>query len=91
MTAPEAPTKPRLFLKSGNGYAILMSAMDVAEKSGWSLKEWRAFSRKFRSGTWEDGFSLVCERFDVHLASSFSAQPSQWVAEQSETPPLEFS
>lgn len=91
MTATEPLPKPRLYLRSGNGYSILMAAMDVAEKSGWSLKEWRAFSRKFRGGTWEDAFSLVCERFDTQLASSFSPEPRQWVAEQSETPPLELS
>ena len=87
----EATSKPPLRLRSGNGYAILMSCMDAAEKYGWSLKDWRAFSRKFRGGTWEDAFSLVCERFDVQLLPAFSPEPHNWTSDETPPPPLELS
>lgn len=78
--------KPPLRLRSGNGYAILMACMDAAEKSEWTLRDWRAFSRKFRSGTWEEAFQLVTERFNVTCASSFSKDPTNWRNDHGSTP-----
>lgn len=91
METLEQPAKPSLRLRSGNGYAILMACMDAAEKAKWSLKEWRAFSRKFRGGTWEEAFQLVTERFSVTCLPSFSAQPENWRTDNAPTPPLELS
>lgn len=82
---PRQPTpKPVVRLASGNGYAILMKCCDAAEKAGWGLEEWRAFSRKFRSGTWEQMFELVSQRFEVHTLPSFSAQPTNWKLESTD-------
>lgn len=71
-------SKPRLYLKSGNGAAILSAASRAAGKGGWTHAEWLEFSRKARRLEWEPMFALVMSRFEVHTASSFSADPLNW-------------
>lgn len=88
MTSPEPLKKPRLFLRSGNGVAILSAASRAAGKGGWLHSEWLIFSRKARRLEWEQMFALVCSHFDVQCASSFSKDPANWRAE--DTPPEEL-
>ena len=71
-------------LASGNGYAILSACCRIAERDGWSLKQWRAFSRKARAGTWEEMLEVVTKHFDVTCAPSFSADPTNWRVDQSQ-------
>ena len=75
--------RPKVWLRSGNGLAILSTCIKAADKAGWSLKEWRAFSRKARAADWEAMFALVCSRFDVACAASFSKDPTNWRVDQS--------
>ena len=92
MTAAEAVPVKKLSpvrLSSGNGYAILSACARIAERDGWTFKQWRAFSRKARSGTWEEMLEVVCRHFEVTMAASFSADPGNWKAEQHPTQDVE--
>ena len=82
MTATEPVKRSPVRLASGNGYAILSACCRIAERDGWSLKQWRAFSRKARAGTWEEMLETVSKHFEVTCAPSFSAQPENWRADQ---------
>ena len=85
MTAFEMPPKRSpVRLSSGNGYAILASCARIAERDGWSFKQWRAFSRKCRAGTWEEMLEVVTQHFEVTKAPTFSADPTNWRADQSQ-------
>ena len=75
--------KPRLWLRSGNGFFILSAASRAAGKGGWSHQEWLDFSREVRRMEWEAMFARVCEAFDVTKSPLFSENPDDWLPYES--------
>ena len=70
--------RPGVWLTDGNGYAIMSKCVVAAAKSGWSLSDWRSWSRRARAGAYEDFLWAVFTDFDVRCAATFSTNPDDW-------------
>lgn len=81
-----APTKPPVFLPSGNPLRILSACRDVAIKADWSLAKWSEFRESFRRcfspdaqvGEHEKAMAIVEQHFTAKRGARFSTDPSQW-------------
>ena len=80
------PTKPPLFLNSGNPAAVLHEAKKVAIKADWSLARWEEFSKTARACFQPDCLpeeyaaflKVVDERFEVKRGPRFDPDPRSW-------------